>query len=151
MSIDDSELVALRAEVASLGKELKALKETFGRDGDYLKQEAEKEDAWKENLPYRGKTVWAWWAKAHAYGCMVHGINPILGAVDGEQTADAARRVVDERDALKKENEALKKRERDRWDNAANAFGYRYSTVSDQFKNLPMNVDDLGTLRPGDF
>ena len=120
--IDDSELAALRAEVARLGKELKALKETFGRDGDYLKQEAEKEDEWKENLPYRGKTVWAWWAKAHAYGCMVHGINPILGDGEGEQTVDAARRVVTERDALKKENETLKKRESDRWASAASAF-----------------------------
>ena len=120
--IDGSESGALRAEVARIGKELKALKETFGRDGNYLKQEAEKEDAWKENLPYRGKTVWAWWAKAHAYGCMVHGVNPILGAGEGEQTADAARRVVDERDALKKERDEwhgnYRKCMRDMWDTA---------------------------------
>lgn len=70
-----------------------SLKETFGRDGDYLKQEAEKEDAWKKDLPYRGKTVWAWWAKAHAYGCMVHGINPILGAGEGAQGSQRATRI----------------------------------------------------------
>lgn len=124
--IDGSVLVAPRAEVARLGKELKALKETFGRDGDYLKQEAEKEDAWKEDLPYRGKTAWAWWAKAHAYGCMVHGINPILGAGEGEQTADAARRVVAERDALKKEVEVLKGIERQRWEGVNKVFGTKY-------------------------
>ena len=52
---------------------------------------------------------------------------------------------------LRKENEAMKKIERHRWEIANKAFGTSYSTVSDQWKNMPMNAEDLGTLRPGDF
>ena len=45
---------------------------------------------------------------------------------------------------LRKENEALKKIERQRWENVNKTFGTAYM-------NLPMNVNDLGTLRPGGF
>ena len=57
-----------------------------------------------------------------------------------------------ERDALKKENELLKGIERQRWEGVNKVFGTRYSTVSDQFKNMPMNADDhvdnFGARRP---
>jgi hypothetical protein len=113
------EITALREALAAVGKErdvqwetnnrnagtyrdnLAALTETLGRDGQYLKTEpSEAEERRIEGLEYRGRSVWAWWAKAHAYGCMVHGINTILGVRDGEHANDAARRVVAERDAL---------------------------------------------------
>ena len=55
-------------------------------------------------------------------------------------------------EALKKENEALKKRERDRWENVNETFGTAYLTErANKWMNLPMNVDDFGTRRPGDF
>lgn len=57
---------------------------------------------------------------------------------------------------LRVENELLKKRERDRWENADSAFGKNPSRA--EFMNLPMNPNDmggdwssLGTRRPGDF
>lgn len=91
----------LRAQLAEAEKERDALLETLGRDGEYLKREPTEDEKHIENAEYRGKSVWAWWAKAHAYGHMVHGVNPILGAKDGEHANDAAKRVVAERDALR--------------------------------------------------
>lgn len=91
---DEYPLAAILRVIA----ERDALLEALGRDGQYLKTEPTEEEKRIEGLEYRGKSVWAWWAKAHAYGCMVHGINPILGAREGEHTNDAARRVVGERD-----------------------------------------------------
>ena len=69
---------------------------------------------------------------------------PVAGIDDSELVAmrtEVAR--------LRKENEALKKRERDRWEKVNETFGTSYSTEqSNKLMNLPMNVNDLGTLRP---
>lgn len=96
-----AEITDLRAQLAEVGRARDALLETLGRDGEYLRREPTEDEKRIENAEYRGKSVWAWWAKAHAYGHMVHGVNPILGAKDGEHTNDAAKRVVAERDALR--------------------------------------------------
>ena len=71
---------------------------------------------------------------------------PVAGIDDSELVSLRA-----EVAKLRKENEALKKIERRRWENVNKTFGTAYSTVSDQWKNIPMNVNDFGTLRPGDF
>ena len=53
---------------------------------------------------------------------------------------------------LRKEIEAMKKIERQRWENVNKTFGTAYSTEqANELMNLPMNVNDLGTLRPGGF
>lgn len=69
-------------------------------------------DIWKEEIArleseleaqsYMGNSVQHWYVKAKAYGDMVHGVNPILGALEGEATRDAAKRVVAELAAERK-------------------------------------------------
>ena len=53
-----------------------------------------------------------------------------------EKRNDYCTKIESEVAILRKENEAMKKRERDRWSSAASAFG---------------DLDYEGTLRPGDF
>ena len=71
---------------------------------------------------------------------------PVAGIDDSELVSLRA-----EVAKLRKENEALKKTEHQRWENVNKTLGTAYSTVSDHWKNIPMNVNDFGTLRPGDF
>ena len=61
-------------------------------------------------------------------------------------------RALNEREELRAENEALKKIERQRWESVNKTFGTAYSTEqANKLMNRPMNVDDFGTRRPGDF
>lgn len=80
----------------------------------------------------------------HVFECAT--LPPIAGINDSELVALRAEVV-----SLRKENESLKKIERRRWENVNKTFGTSYSTVSDQWQNMPMNMEDLGTFRPGDF
>ena len=70
---------------------------------------------------------------------------PVAGIDDSELAALRA-----EVAKLRKENEALKKIERQRWENVNQAFGTNYST-SREYMGLPINMNDFGTRRPGDF
>ena len=73
---------------------------------------------------------------------------PPVGGIDDSELVTLRAEVA----KLRKENEALKKRERQRWENVSNTFGTAYSTEqANKLMNLPMNADDLVTLRPGDF
>lgn len=75
-------------------------------------------------LEYRGNSVWYWWAKAHAYGEMVHGVAPLLdaaghpvnssgadGAVGG--LARAVEALILERDVLQQRVVALMRASRE--------------------------------------
>lgn len=71
---------------------------------------------------------------------------PPVGGIDDSEIVAMRQEVT----MLRVENERLKKRERDRWESANQAFGANYTTARD-YMGLPMNVDDFGTRRPGDF
>ena len=71
---------------------------------------------------------------------------PPVGGIDDSEIVSLRAEVA----RLRKENEALKKIERQRWENVNKTFGTSYSTARD-YMGLPMNVSDFGTRRPGDF
>lgn len=73
--------------------------------------------------------------------------SPIAG-IDDSELASLRTEVA----KLRKENEALKGIERQRWENVNKTFGTAYSTEqANKLMNLPMNINDFGTHRPGDF
>ena len=72
---------------------------------------------------------------------------PVAGIDDSELVA-----LRQEVASLRKENETLKKIERQRWENVNKTLGTAYSTEqANEWMNLPMNINDFGTRRPGDF
>lgn len=77
------------------------------KERDALRDKVERLESDIEQGTYRGNSPQHWHVKAKAYGDMVHGVNPILGAMEGETTKDAARRIVKERDDLRTEREHL--------------------------------------------
>jgi hypothetical protein len=63
---------------------------------------------------YRGNSVAYWHDKAKAYGDMVHGINPALGAREDERPVDAAKRVMAQVESLRLQLSSRDRRDEDR-------------------------------------
>ena len=81
----------------------------------------------------------------HVFECAI--LPPVSGIDDSEPVALRA-----EVARLREENEALKKIERRRWENVNKEFGTAHSTEqANELMNLPMNVNNFGIFRSGDF
>ena len=143
--IDDSEIVAPQAENAALKKELAMVRGA-------MRAQDEREAIAGARCGVGAELHGYDWPDAVAdQVLMLKANNELL-----EKRGDYCTKIESELAMLRKENEALKKRERDRWENADSAFGKSPNRA--EFMNLPMNPNDMGvdwssigTRRPGDF